>query len=58
MTDKTHAADHGHAGLTGVRTFLPEHAHGVPLVAVHGRSRRSGEQFRAFLPSAISVERV
>ncbi len=44
--------------LRAVRTFLPERPSGVPLVTVHGRSRRAGDQFRAFLPSAMAEDRV
>lgn len=48
----------GSTRLPGVRTFLPERAHGVPLIAIHGRSRRAGDQFRAFLPVAMATEQI
>ena len=44
--------------LPAVRTYLSERPSGVPLVAVHGRSRRAGDQFRALLPAAMAADTV
>lgn len=58
MTRPTTRTHTGSAHLPGVRTFLPERADGVPLIAIHGRSRRGGDQFRAFLPVAMATEQI
>lgn len=44
--------------LPAVRTYLSETPNGVPVVAVHGRSRRAGDQFRALLPAAMAADAV
>lgn len=42
---------------SAVRTYLPPRPVGAPLVTVHGRSRRAGDLFRTFLPTAMKQER-
>lgn len=39
----------------GYRAFVPHTAAQPPLVLVHGMNRRAAQQFRAFLPLAISL---